>query len=222
MVERERLQDKVQFLGSVPHKDVPSVLNRGHIFLNCSLTESFCIALLEVACCGLLPVSTNVGGIPEVLPLPEMVLLADPDVDSLVAQLKVAILRIQNEQLFNTNINHRRQHEFHRRVSEMYSWDRVANETIQLYDHIMQQDNKKQLWDRLQRYNSVGSIIGLFAYFLIITLEFWLSFVEWWQPKESIDVVPDLPHYKDTIRINKEDTAVDDDETKNKLLRKNK
>jgi phosphatidylinositol glycan class A protein len=39
---------------------------RGHIFLNCSLTESFCIALLEAASCGLFVVSCRVGGVPEV------------------------------------------------------------------------------------------------------------------------------------------------------------
>merc|ERR1712176_89157 len=44
MVEREHLQDRVMFLGAVPHKDVASVLRRCHVFLNCSLTESFCIA----------------------------------------------------------------------------------------------------------------------------------------------------------------------------------
>jgi len=40
------------------------VLVRGHIFLNCSLTEAFCIAILEAASAGLFVVSTNVGGVP--------------------------------------------------------------------------------------------------------------------------------------------------------------
>ena len=31
-----------------------------------SLTEAFCIAILEAASCGLLTVSTRVGGVPEV------------------------------------------------------------------------------------------------------------------------------------------------------------
>ena len=44
------------------------VLVRGHIFLNTSLTEAFCIAIVEAAACGLMVVSTNVGGVPEVLP----------------------------------------------------------------------------------------------------------------------------------------------------------
>ena len=83
MVERERLQDRVEFLGSVPHAEVRDVLVQGHVFLNCSLTESFCIALLEAASCGLFVVSTDVGGVPEVLP-EDMVYLSEPSVPHLV------------------------------------------------------------------------------------------------------------------------------------------
>jgi len=45
---------------------------QGHIFVNTSLTESFCITIVEAASCGLKVVTTNVGGVPEVLP-PDMV-----------------------------------------------------------------------------------------------------------------------------------------------------
>lgn len=47
---------------------------QGSIFLNVSLTEAFCMAIIEAAAAGLLVVSTRVGGIPEVsgstFPLP--------------------------------------------------------------------------------------------------------------------------------------------------------
>jgi phosphatidylinositol glycan class A protein len=49
MRERHQLHDRVELLGAVAHKSVRDVLIRGHIFLNCSLTESFCIAILEAA-----------------------------------------------------------------------------------------------------------------------------------------------------------------------------
>lgn len=39
---------------------------RGQVFLNASLTEAFCMALVEAAAAGLLCVSTAVGGVPEV------------------------------------------------------------------------------------------------------------------------------------------------------------
>lgn len=39
---------------------------RGHVFVNASLTEAFCMALVEAAAAGLVVVSTAVGGVPEV------------------------------------------------------------------------------------------------------------------------------------------------------------
>lgn len=53
---------------------------QGHIFLNMALTDSFCIAIVEAASCGLRVVTTNVGGIPEVLP-PHLVKLANPNTE---------------------------------------------------------------------------------------------------------------------------------------------
>lgn len=53
---------------------------RGQIFLNTSLTEAFCIGIVEAACAGLLVVSTKVGGVPEVLPR-HMILFAKPEED---------------------------------------------------------------------------------------------------------------------------------------------
>ena len=75
MTHKYRLHNRVDLLGSIPYENVRNVLVRGHIFLNTSLTESFCTAIVEAASCGLLIVSTNVGGVPEVLP-PEMRYLA--------------------------------------------------------------------------------------------------------------------------------------------------
>jgi hypothetical protein len=66
MVEREGLAHQVELLGAVAQSDVRSVLTRGHIFINASLTEAFCIAIVEAAAAGLLVVSTRVGGVPEV------------------------------------------------------------------------------------------------------------------------------------------------------------
>ena len=48
-------------------RDVRAVLTRGDIFLNASLTEAFCVAIIEAAAAGLLVVSTRVGGVPEVM-----------------------------------------------------------------------------------------------------------------------------------------------------------
>lgn len=44
--------DRLELLGAVPHANVHGVLVNGHIFLNTSLTEAFCIAICEAVCSG--------------------------------------------------------------------------------------------------------------------------------------------------------------------------
>jgi phosphatidylinositol glycan class A protein len=184
MVERERLQDRVELLGSVPHVQVRNVLVRGHVFLNCSLTESFCIAILEAASCGLDVVSTNVGGVPEVLPH-DMIHLAEPSVPDMLEKLQQAIAKQGGDQAADP-------WKTHRRVATMYSWHRVATETTHVYDTVLEQ-GARSFGERLFLYQSLGGFSGLVACLLAVTIELWLRAVEWWQPRAKIDVVPDLP-----------------------------
>ncbi|TQD87534.1 hypothetical protein C1H46_026951 [Malus baccata] len=115
MREKHSLQDRVEMLGAVQHSKVRSVLISGHIFLNSSLTEAFCIAILEAASCGLLTVSTRVGGVPEVLP-DDMVVLAKPDPSDMVHAIEkaISILPTIDPQ------------EMHNRMKELYNWHDVA------------------------------------------------------------------------------------------------
>ena len=183
MVEREQLQDRVEFLGAVPHVHVASVLRRGHVFLNCSLTESFCIAILEAASCGLLVVSTNVGGVPEVLP-PDMNILCDATVPDLVQGVIQAVERQQGPHAMDPL-------EMHQRIESMYSWHRVAKQTERVYDQIFTEP-PKTFGERLSCYQSLGGFSGLVACLLAFYIELWIRFVIWMQPGEKIDVVPDL------------------------------
>lgn len=50
--ERQGLHDRVTLLGSLEHSQIRDVLNQGHIFLNTSLTEAYCMAIVEAASCG--------------------------------------------------------------------------------------------------------------------------------------------------------------------------
>lgn len=95
MRDKYNLSDRMELLGRVPHDKVRDVLCRGHIFLNTSLTEAFCIAIIEAASCGLLCVSTNVGGVPEVLP-PDMIYLAPASPKPMIEQLEKAIANYKN------------------------------------------------------------------------------------------------------------------------------
>jgi len=182
MVERERLEERVEFLFSVPHAKVRDVMVRGDVFLNCSLTESFCIAILEAASCGLLVVSTNVGGVPEVLP-DDMVILGEPNVPSMVDSVLRAISRQSTSPVDAWKT--------HERVKQMYSWYRVAVETEQLYDRISQLE-RYTLPDRLNIYQRLGGMTGCVVCCMALVVETVYQFLEWLYPRSTIDRVPDL------------------------------
>jgi phosphatidylinositol glycan class A protein len=183
MVEREHLQDRVTFLGAVPHSSVASVLRQGHVFLNCSLTESFCIAILEAASCGLLVVSTNVGGVPEVLE-PDMIVLCDPTVNDLAKGVQQAVKQQEGPNPLDPI-------HAHERIERMYSWHRVALQTIQTYDSINDVPPKTFL-QRLTCYQKLGGFSGIVACILALYIDLWIQFVTYLQPVDCIDVVPDL------------------------------
>ena len=54
VVAEHGLEARVCLVGAVPHERVRELLVQGHIFLNCSLTEAFCMALVEAAAAGAL------------------------------------------------------------------------------------------------------------------------------------------------------------------------
>ncbi len=61
------LADRVQFVGAVPHAQVPNELRKLDLFVALSRMESFGVAVLEASACGIPVVVSNVGGLPEVV-----------------------------------------------------------------------------------------------------------------------------------------------------------
>lgn len=61
------IQERCQWIGRVPHKEVPKYLNRFDIYVALSRLESFGVAVLEASACGLPVIVSNVGGLAEVV-----------------------------------------------------------------------------------------------------------------------------------------------------------
>nr|CAB3264858.1 phosphatidylinositol N-acetylglucosaminyltransferase subunit A [Phallusia mammillata] len=155
-----QLHDRIQFLGAVPHNRVSEILNQGDIFLNTSLTEAFCMSIVEAACCGLQVVSTSVGGIPEVLPT-DLIHLADPSVHSLLTNLHKVIENIRKGNVTSKP-------EIHKKVSRLYTWPKVASRTEAVYHSVMKQ-RRPTLKGRIQKVLSCGPVIGkLFIIFIFL------------------------------------------------------
>eukprot|EP01031_Cornospumella_fuschlensis_P026244 gene26244-31703_t len=180
MREKFQLHERMELLGSVPQNKVRDVLVRGHIFLNCSLTESFCIALLEAASCGLYVVSTKVGGVPEVLPS-AMISFAEPQAES-IADAVVNAISISRRVY---------PQEFHERVKSMYSWSEVCRRTEVVYGNIAA-TRRPSLALRLVRYSSSGIFSGFIACVLVTLLHLFWRVCEYLYPAKDIEVCPDI------------------------------
>ena len=125
IIERHFLTDRVHMMGMVKHSDVPNVLNQADIFLNTALTEAFCIAIVEAVRMGLLVISTDVGGVPEVLP-DVLATLAKPEVTDLFQKLDSTILRFKNKECLSRE-------EISKIGMSKYNWKDIGEKTVNVY-----------------------------------------------------------------------------------------
>ena len=191
MREREGLQERVEMLGEVPHERVRAVLARGDVFLNCSLTEGFCIAVVEAAAAGLLVVTTAVGGIPEVLPR-DMLLCAPPTVDGVVAAVTRALAAVRAAPAPARQQHRARQHA---RVARMYNWADVARRTERVYARALAPPRgpARGLARHLARKARLGWAAGPFWCALALLEALLLALCALLRPRAAIDPAREVP-----------------------------
>ncbi|KAM3134405.1 hypothetical protein pb186bvf_013518 [Paramecium bursaria] len=164
MIERHNLQNRVEMvqyfkfirLGGIPSNKVRDTLVRGQIFLNTSLTEAFCIAVVEAASCGLYVISTDVGGVSEVLPS-DILHLAEPNPESIIKAIDEGIPKSHFNQYYK----------IHQRVSQMYSWNHVADRVEKVYENVLKQPNKS-IVDKLKAATSNGPFYSIYIIIILI------------------------------------------------------
>lgn len=196
-VEEEGLQGQVTLLGALPHDKVRDLLIQGHIFLNCSLTEAFCMALVEAAAAGLLVVSTAVGGVPEVLP-PNMMVMAEPSPDGILLAVDIALEKVKIVEPWN----------FHKAAQKMYNWHSVARRTELVYTNVLHGGEGREeqgeeggrgegrddsMTGRLKRYYKCGVWFGKICCCVVAVDWLYWKYLEWKVPGDSIETVPNVP-----------------------------
>ena len=186
-IAREGLEGRVSLLGAVPPDQVRGVLVRGQVFLNTSLTEAFCMALVEAAAAGLLVVSTRVGGVPEVLP-EDLLILADPSPDGVLRAVEAALARLPQADPWAA----------HAAVAGMYSWPSVGQRTETVYRGVLAEQagsgRDDGLSARLGRYARCGKWFGkICCCVAAVDWMYWRA-LEWWAPRASFLPEPDFPY----------------------------
>ncbi len=132
MVRKMKLLPWVRFLGSIPHGQMPALLNCSDIYVSTSPADGTSVSLLEAMACGLFPVVTNIPANREwiqdgengfLVPTHDEVALAD----KLYRAIEDEALR---EKAREINV---------RLVGEKASWERISQILREIYERVVSQ-----------------------------------------------------------------------------------
>jgi glycosyltransferase involved in cell wall biosynthesis len=126
---RAGVANRVRFVGGVPKAEVPQWLCLGDIFLNTARVDNTPVSVLEAMACGLCVVSTNVGGIPNLLEHERDALLVPPGD---VRQMSAAVRRLLADGQLAERISFAA-----RRKAEERDWENVLPLWTSLLDSIL-------------------------------------------------------------------------------------
>ncbi len=123
-IEELGLGGIVELIGPRPHSEIPLWMNAADIFVLPSLREGTPTVMLEALACGLPFIGTRVGGIPDVITSNEYGILVEPADERSLAE---AILQALNREWDREKIV---------RYAEQFSWERIADKLISLYESL--------------------------------------------------------------------------------------
>lgn len=170
------------------------------------------MAIVEAASCGLQVVSTSVGGIPEVLP-PSLIILTEPNIDSVLSGLQRAIERHRKHRHHYHLNGHgpkptvptpsqppkRRPKqktivddrvlcpfECNETVAQLYNWQNVAQRTERVYARVLHETDTS-FGEKLRRCGRACVPFMLVVSFMYLMLQV----LERWVPVRHIDIAKD-------------------------------
>ena len=175
MVDYFKLHDRVELTGGIAHSKVKEKMLLGDIYLNTSLTEAFCIAILEAASTGLFVVSTNIGGVAEVLP-EHMRILVDSNKDQIIEAIIHSVENLDTIKKHSSN--------YHLELSDKYNWYKNALVTEKIYKNCVNSD--KSYFTTTERIFSNGGLSAVFLFFIFLTQIVLLLFLSIFKSEKSI------------------------------------
>lgn len=129
LIGRLGIEDKVEYLGTVPLEDLPGVYAGADFLLMPSLHEGFGLPALEAMACGTPVVVSNRGSLPEVVG--DAGLLVEPHDTEGIA---LAAERLTTDAALRADLVRRG-----RERARAFTWERTARETLAVYQEVLQE-----------------------------------------------------------------------------------
>jgi len=123
------VEDRVKFLGTLPHKMVPDLLRSADLFVRPSRAEGFGVSFVEAMACGVPVITCPSGGIVDFVVDGETGILVKPDDPKGLAEAIEAVFSDVGklEDMKNNAL---------KMVRERYSWDKITNKVREAYEVI--------------------------------------------------------------------------------------
>lgn len=128
-IKEFHLNNSVTLTGDLPNKQVLEELSKSEVFVCPSLAEGLGIVFIEAQACGVPPIGTRVGGIPDVIQHEENGLLIEPKNSEEIAKAIIRLLR--DKELTN------RLAEKGHKTSRRFEWERIINEIDRIYKRLI-------------------------------------------------------------------------------------
>lgn len=124
--------DRVRFLGPKPHAELTAYYRAADVAVVCSHTESFGLAALEAQACGTPVVATDVGGLKHIVRDGQTGYLVEGrDPADFAGRLKTVLADEElRHRMGSAAID----------ASNAFSWDRTAEEFVELYECLLTED----------------------------------------------------------------------------------
>ncbi len=119
-------EDRVKFLGHIPHEDMLPYLHISEIFIRPSLSEGLGNSFLEAMAAGIPVIATPVGGIPDFLVDGETGLFCEVNNPHSIAQKVEKLIKDKESQEYIVK-------NAKKMVEEKYSWGRVVGEMKEIF-----------------------------------------------------------------------------------------
>jgi len=133
IVAQKGLQHKVTILGHIDSQQRDKYLRKGHILVFPSYNEGLPMSLLEAMSYGLVPVTTPVGGIPDVLIHERNGLLVKPgEKKVLAAQIKYLLDSPKNSSRLSDNARYD--------INEGFNYKNYGPKLMQVYDFMIKSE----------------------------------------------------------------------------------
>jgi phosphatidylinositol alpha-1,6-mannosyltransferase len=126
LVKKYDIADKVEFLGTLRHDEIPKLLNKSHLFVRPSRFEGFGVSFIEAMACGIPVVTCPRGGITDFVTQDVTGKLVEPDDPS-------ALSHAMNELIENPDKREQLANAAQKLVNERYNWSKIVDNVENLY-----------------------------------------------------------------------------------------